>query len=757
MAAGCSPVTFRPTAPEALYLAVLAALAFLIQFLITPAVPSGPDATTYLAIAQEQLANSGFWSDPDSLVRNFWSVAYPTVLAGLMRVSGGSLGVVVLLQSVLTSTLVVIPWILTRRLPKLVQYVAPAVLVLTPGLWWMGTTIGYEATLAWLLGFSLAIAWIVFERGRSTSSTYRRLDIGLALVSGLLAAGALLTQSKVLVVLPVIGYLLFRGGRGPLVAGFTGLILGLLPWMIRNLLVLGTLNPLSNNGGYNLWVGNNPDAANGGSMLIAPPVPTGESMTSAAVKFIVSQPERWIELLWSKAGRLMQPVFVYPEQLPVGPARGLLHFYAGLLSVLIAIGVVAFLGAWLLGGRRRVLSVTPLGAFVALWFLVHLPFIAESRYMTSILPVTVTVSVSAWAWVFYRWRGSQSISADEAHAQVQSLERRGMPVSLDLSVPSWRSEEIVVDSTCIEQTSTLMVPAQECGLPEEQHSWPALFVRTLKDVLLDVDSGLVFAGDRVIAQSGSGTRASRDSAFVSGATFRLQEVTPTNLRGPIAPLGDVHHHYHFVMETLPRILHARAYRPDVTFVTSAVLAPKYLALLEAWGINLVVAVSGSVMKSSEVILVDQPQLFWPRRVDVDAVRSEFVRDNSPAAMDERIYVSRKNVSRSLRDEDVLQAALLELGVRSVVLEDLSFVEQVKLFRGTSLVVASHGAGLVGLAFMSQGARVIEVTSGEVFEECYRRLAAIRGLDYTCLQISGSIDAPQGEAGGVIEQLAPLGL
>lgn len=59
--------------------------------------------------------------------------------------------------------------------------------------------------------------------------------------------------------------------------------------------------------------------------------------------------------------------------------------------------------------------------------------------------------------------------------------------------------------------------------------------------------------------------------------------------------------------------------------------------------------------------------------------------------------------------------------------------------------------------MSQGARVIEVTSGEVFEECYRRLAAIRGLDYTCLQIYGSLDAPQGEAGGVIEQLAPLGL
>jgi capsular polysaccharide biosynthesis protein len=211
------------------------------------------------------------------------------------------------------------------------------------------------------------------------------------------------------------------------------------------------------------------------------------------------------------------------------------------------------------------------------------------------------------------------------------------------------------------------------------------------------------------------------------------------------------------METLPRILHARAYRPDVTFVSSAFVEPRYLALLEAWNINVVVVASGSVIKSSEVILVDQPQLFWPRRVDVDAVRREFACDNSPAPKAERIYVSRKNVSRALRDEEVLQAALLELGVRSVVLEELSFVEQVKLFRGTSLVVASHGAGLVGIAFMGQGARVVEITSGEVFEECYRRLAAIRGFDYTCVQISGSLDAPQGEAGGVIEQLVPLGL
>lgn len=748
-------ISFRPSRREAVYLAVLALGALAIQLVTLSAEPNGPDAVTYLAIAREQISDPGFWADPESLVGNFWAVGYPTALALVMRVlgaGGDSLTAVVVIQAVLMASLVLVPWVLSRGLPRAVQWAAPALLVISPALWWMGRTIGYEALLAWLVGFSFALAWILHHRGAGGG----RVRVGgLAALTGLLMALALLTQTKVIVLIPVIGYLLVRAGRLPVVAAAAAFLVGLLPWMVRNALVLGNPNPLSGNGGYNLWVGNNPDATTGGSMLVAPPTPNGQSMTSAALEFIVSQPEKWIELTWMKAARLVQPTFVYFDQIPVGPPRTALHLYATLISLVVTVGVVAFLGAWLIKGRRSVPSIVPLAAAVLLWFVSHLPFIAESRYMTTLLPLSVTVAAAAWWAVVTRMRKGNGSSAEEAHAQVQELERRGMPVALDLSIPSWRSDTIVIDTKVIEPTSTITIPAQDSGLPEEQHSWPDLHVRTLAGVLLDVDSSLVFAGDRVIAQSGTGTRAARDAAFVSGATFRIQEADPIMMPGPIAPLGDVHHHYHVMIETLPRLLHALAYRPDVTFVTSQVIPERYRKVLDDWGVRVHDVPPGTVIRAEEVILVDQPELFWPRRADVTALRRAFDVDEAASPHERRMFISRRQAARSMDQETLLVERMSEAGLDVVTLESLDVNSQVRLFAEAGLVAAAHGAGLSGVAFMATGTSVVEITSGELFEDCYRRLAAVTGVSYSCVAISGSAQTPHGtgrEAASVLAHL-----
>lgn len=748
-------ISFRPSRREAVYLALLALGTLAIQFVTLPAEPNGPDAVTYLAIAREQISDPGFWADPGSLVGNFWAVGYPTALALVLWVSGASgdsLTVVVVVQAVLVASLVLVPWVLSRGLPRPVQWVAPALLALSPALWWMGGTIGYEALLAWLVGFSFASAWILYHRGAGR----RRLLVGaLAALSGLFMALALLTQTKVIVLIPVVGYLLIRAGRLPALTAGLAFLAGLLPWMVRNALVLGNPSPLSGNGGYNLWVGNNPDATTGGSMLVAPPTPNGESMTSAALQFIISQPEKWIELTWMKAARLLQPVFVYFDQVPVGPPRTALHLYATLVSLIVAVGVVAFLGAWLIKGARSVPPIAPLAAAVLLWFVSHLPFIAESRFMTTLLPLSITVAAAAWWMVVARLRSRAGSRAAEDHLRVQELERRGMPVALDLSIPSWRADAIVRDAHVIEPSSTITVPAQSCGLSEEQHSWPDLHVRTLSGVLLDADSGLVFAGDRVIAQSGTGTRASRDAAFVSGATFRIHEADPITMPGPIAPLGDVHHHYHVMIETLPRLLHAQAYRPDVTFVTSHVIPERYRKVLDDWGVRVRDVPPGTVIQAEELILVDQPELFWPRRADVTALRQAFDVVEAAGPHERRIFISRFQASRSMDQETLLAERLRDAGFDVVVLESLDVSAQVSVFVDSHVVTAAHGAGLSGIAFMEAGSSVVEITSGELFEECYRRLAAVTGVAYSCVAISGSAQTPHGtghEAASLLEFL-----
>ena len=326
---------------------------------------------------------------------------------------------------------------------------------------------------------------------------------------------------------------------------------------------------------------------------------------------------------------------------------------------------------------------------------------------------------------------------------VRRLERQGMAIELDLDVPNWRVESILKSRTIIAPAQTITIPAQGDDFPEEAHGWPEFSARVLANVHLDVDSALVFAGDRVIAQSGTGTRAARDAAFVSGAAVRVSRQQPSKASGPIAPLGDVHHHYHVMLETLPRMLHARAAQPDVTFVTSAPIHQRYRVLFEELGLTIETHPRGTVLASDDLVLVDQPDLFWPRPADIDVVRQALGGEAASRTHSELIYVGRRASARSIIDESALENHLVERGFRSVHLEEMSIRDQVGLFTQALGVVAPHGAGLAGIAFLRPGARVIEFTSGEFFEHCYRRVAIYLDIDYRLVRIPADETAPFG--------------
>lgn len=313
------------------YLGLLVILAIIIQFVLHPEVPTGPDVEAYTSLANEQM-QTGFWWDPSAFRDNFWSMAYPTILASLLRFSGNDLGVVVHAQTILAASLIVVPWLLTRHISGKVRFVAPFVLLINPALWWMGWTIGYEFLLSVLLSFALAIAWAV----RFSPRHSERWSLFWSAVVGLLLAGAILTQTKSLIVVPVIVYVLYSRSRRSAWIGSLATVAGRFPWMLRNWIITGNPSPLSRNAEYNFWVGNNPLNPTGGSMLIAPTTPSDKSQVSAAVDFIVSQPERFIELLWSKAARLAEPVFVYPAVFEPGPLRTALHLLSAVMVAFLA-------------------------------------------------------------------------------------------------------------------------------------------------------------------------------------------------------------------------------------------------------------------------------------------------------------------------------------------------------------------------------------------------------------------------------------
>lgn len=102
-------------------------------------------------------------------------------------------------------------------------------------------------------------------------------------------------------------------------------------------------------------------------------------------------------------------------------------------------------------------------------------------------------------------------------------------------------------------------------------------------------------------------------------------------------------------------------------------------------------------------------------------------DGSP----KRLYVDRRGSPlRRLVNETELIAALP--GFEPVQTEGLSIAEQAHLFAGAEIIVAPHGAGLSNIGFARPGTIIVEMMMDTYPNWCFRRLAAARGLPYSCV-------------------------
>lgn len=104
----------------------------------------------------------------------------------------------------------------------------------------------------------------------------------------------------------------------------------------------------------------------------------------------------------------------------------------------------------------------------------------------------------------------------------------------------------------------------------------------------------------------------------------------------------------------------------------------------------------------------------------------------------KIYVSRQKAKRRLiANEAQLRASLEERGFVTVHLEELTWTEQISLFRNAREVVGAHGAGLANLVFCQTGTRVCELLNRVWMNGCYWRLSSVAGLEYQPVVSSSS--------------------
>ncbi|MBO0351090.1 DUF563 domain-containing protein [Phormidium pseudopriestleyi FRX01] len=106
---------------------------------------------------------------------------------------------------------------------------------------------------------------------------------------------------------------------------------------------------------------------------------------------------------------------------------------------------------------------------------------------------------------------------------------------------------------------------------------------------------------------------------------------------------------------------------------------------------------------------------------------------------DRIYISRRHASyRRILNEDETIARLSPYGFVPIVLESLSFLEQVALFANAKAIIAPHGAGLTNTLFCNPETQLIEIFSPDMVSVNYWVVSNIIGLDYSYL-IGESLD------------------
>ncbi len=210
------------------------------------------DIDGYRGIAEQAAAGRGFSNPETGKPTAFRPPLYPLFLAGIFAAGGGNLGIG-LLHGILGLGTVFLTWRLGLRLNlKTGAHWAAIAIAIDPLLLQYSTVPMTETLCAFLA------VWGLFLITPLPASRWKKLAAGVVL--GLCA---LSRPTFFVFAVPAWAIWVWRTRRSeglvasPWLAGL-GLFLTVLPWGIRNALVLGQFRVTTTHGGYTLLLGNNP-------------------------------------------------------------------------------------------------------------------------------------------------------------------------------------------------------------------------------------------------------------------------------------------------------------------------------------------------------------------------------------------------------------------------------------------------------------------------------------------------------------------
>lgn len=385
--------------PESILCLIILVIALAIHILVLDPAFNGPDAISNFKFAQLG-QDWGYWWNPDAFWGYQFPMGYGTFLALVAHITGGSLVLAQYIQILLAIAMAPMGWYMTRHLGRTVRVVTFASIALSPSVFWLARTNGYEILISFFMVAATASLWGFGGNPPALRNKFQNL---LPSIAGISMALCMMSQGKTIVVIPVLLFLAWKWGKKQALL-FIAFSFSLpLIWSVRNHMVLDRWNPFNSSSDIVFWMGNNPTTKTGEYVISPPPLPSGfSSYYSAGIDFIVNQPERAYSLLLARMVRLIEPVYFYPDWSSVKGANLALHSLMILLSLTGAILFICYLFGRIWVRPPSIPSVGPIAIMVLFFVLVHLPFATETRHTKPIVPLALCVAMPTLVYLLRR-------------------------------------------------------------------------------------------------------------------------------------------------------------------------------------------------------------------------------------------------------------------------------------------------------------------------------------------------------------------
>lgn len=378
-------------------LAIGAVVAIRLAVLLVMPQPVQSDAAAYFAMA-ESLAAGGPMRDMFGQIA-FYSPGYPLILAPFFALLGSHVGVARAVNLVLAAITALLLHRLTLRLSGSRTAALLAVLgyaIWLPSLLAAATLAKENLSTPLLLAFLLATLAVV--EGKQIARA--------AFIAGLCFGGGLLAGASSLLTVTALVVVLWMRRRVPIAKAASAFVAAALlvtgPWLTHTATHFGQPT-LATNGGFNLYLGNNP-AATGAFVSIAdtPAGPRWEAMRETlgeagsasalgreAQAWALANPARVAELAALKLAWFWAPNV--PDARETATLRDAIIRWGDVGQHVLILGF-GLVGLWLIRARPEAMPVAVL--ITSFWALHALAYVMV-RYREPVMPILIALAASA--------------------------------------------------------------------------------------------------------------------------------------------------------------------------------------------------------------------------------------------------------------------------------------------------------------------------------------------------------------------------